>query len=348
MKTRLRTKRAASGAAPLSAHLVLSTEKLSEGQELTSRIWAKHKSGVPDGRRYSANIARHPLGRSWLCHVECRSAMRVEAEGNKTKAFVFAPMRGTMNILTCGERLRVPSGAVALIPPAAPMAFDATPVRCAVLEIPAQKLQAELAAYGIPGQSLRPLVWHPASPAARSLGASLRFALDELGGEGRDEDFPHYHRRLEALIIAGIGKAVAARAGAGAPGTPRIGRASVEAMKRWIHSSAEACPGASEMAAFAGIKPRALQKLFLKHLNTTPAHYVREVRLEEARKQLRDPGCARSVTAVATGLGFDHLGRFAAAYHQKFGETPSATLQGRGDPSRRLSEKRTRNNVPHG
>ena len=214
--------------------------------------------------------------------------------------------------------------------------------------VPAQKLRAEFAACGLADPGGRSHAWPPASAAALSVTALLGFALDELGGEGRDEDFPHYHRRLEALIIAGLAKAVAARAGAGAPGTPRIGRASVEAMKRWIHSSAEACPGAAEMAAYAGIKPRALQKLFLKHFNTTPAHYVREVRLEEARKQLRDPGRARSVTAVATGLGFDHLGRFAAAYHQKFGETPSATLQGRGAPSRRLSEKRTRNNVPHG
>ncbi len=345
---RLRTKRAASGAAPLSAHLVLSTEKLSEGQELTSRIWSRHKSEVPGKRRYSAKISRLPLGRSWLCYVDCRSAMHVEAEGCKTKAFVYAPVRGSMRISVRGERFHVPAGGVALVPAATPLAYDATPIKCIVLEVPAQKLRAEFATCGLADPGGRSHAWPPATAAARSVTALLGFALDELGGEGRDEDFPHYHRRLEALIIAGLGKAVAGQADAGAPGTPRIGRVSVEAMKRWIHGSAEACPGAAEMAAYAGIKPRALQKLFLKHFNTTPANYVRDVRLGAARKQFLDPRCAKSVTAVATGMGFDHLGRFAVAYHQKFGETPSATLQGRSGTARRLSEKRTRNNAPHG
>lgn len=118
----------------MSAHLVLSTEKLSEGQELTSRIWSRHMSEVPGKRRYSADISRFPLGRSWICYVDCRSAMRVEAEGNKTKAFVYAPVRGSMRISVRGERFHVPAGGVALVAAATPLAFDATPIKCIVLE----------------------------------------------------------------------------------------------------------------------------------------------------------------------------------------------------------------------
>jgi transcriptional regulator GlxA family with amidase domain len=55
--------------------------------------------------------------------------------------------------------------------------------------------------------------------------------------------------------------------------------------------------------------------------------YLREVRLRRAREVLqaadRD---ASTVRAVAGGLGIMHMGRFAAAYRDAFGETPSQTL----------------------
>jgi AraC-like DNA-binding protein len=35
---------------------------------------------------------------------------------------------------------------------------------------------------------------------------------------------------------------------------------------------------------------------------------------------------SETVTEIATGLGFDHLGRFAGRYKKFYGEPPSATL----------------------
>lgn len=34
-----------------------------------------------------------------------------------------------------------------------------------------------------------------------------------------------------------------------------------------------------------------------------------------------------SVTSIALDWGFDHLGRFAASYKKRFGETPRETLK---------------------
>ena len=58
--------------------------------------------------------------------------------------------------------------------------------------------------------------------------------------------------------------------------------------------------------------------------------YLRDARLDRVRAELADltgaPGV--KVTEVAMKWGFHHLGRFSAAYRQRFGESPSETLRG--------------------
>ena len=57
--------------------------------------------------------------------------------------------------------------------------------------------------------------------------------------------------------------------------------------------------------------------------------YVRRRRLEQAHDELLrlDPTTGARVTDVALRNGFAHTGRFAAAYRQRFGESPSTTLR---------------------
>jgi transcriptional regulator GlxA family with amidase domain len=55
--------------------------------------------------------------------------------------------------------------------------------------------------------------------------------------------------------------------------------------------------------------------------------YLRQVRLRRAREALRAAGRdTTTVRAVAVSLGIMHMSRFAAAYREVFGETPSDTL----------------------
>lgn len=84
----------------------------------------------------------------------------------------------------------------------------------------------------------------------------------------------------------------------------------------------------STLAREAGVSVRALQLGFRRHLDTTPTGYLRRVRLQRARVELQGSGDGLTVSQVACRWGFTHLGRFAAEYRRRYGESPSQTLRG--------------------
>ncbi|MYT26097.1 helix-turn-helix domain-containing protein [Streptomyces sp. SID7760] len=96
----------------------------------------------------------------------------------------------------------------------------------------------------------------------------------------------------------------------------------------FIESAPDAEIGLTEMAAAAGVTPRALQYAFRRHAGTTPTAYLRRVRLDLAHADLlaADPADGVGVAAIAHRWGFHHLGRFAAAYRAAYGHAPSHTL----------------------
>ncbi|SNT36818.1 Helix-turn-helix domain-containing protein [Asanoa hainanensis] len=86
----------------------------------------------------------------------------------------------------------------------------------------------------------------------------------------------------------------------------------------------------AELARIAGVSARSLQEGFRRHVGFSPMGYLQHVRLGYARDELRHPVPGRdTVAAIAHAWGFGHLGRFAAAYRERYGESPSATLRGR-------------------
>jgi len=315
-------------ARPLRRHVVLHTKNLAESQSLTSHIWSKHTSRVIGGGAFDSAISRLPLGRSWLCHVDCRSPMHVSAEGSRTKIIVYLPLAGSMKIRVAGNILSAVPGGPALIPAATPSEFRATPIRCILIEIPAAKLQSELSGLGWTGGCIPPMAWKPGGPDSGDITDTMRFVLDHLSDGHSGERSPVFQRRLESLLVTCLAEAVATRQGQRQPAQQKIGRVTLDEMKKKIAACLHSSCGNAELAACAGLTTRALQQQFLKHFHTPPTAFVQEQRLLAARKALRDPGNKKSVTRLASDLEFHHLGRFSTAYRRKFGESPSETLAG--------------------
>lgn len=83
-----------------------------------------------------------------------------------------------------------------------------------------------------------------------------------------------------------------------------------------------------EMAQISGVSVRRLQEAFAEHLGRSPTTYLREVRLDRAQADLRHGDPRQSVADVALRWGFGHIGRFATAYRQRYGVSPTTTLRG--------------------
>jgi AraC-like DNA-binding protein len=85
---------------------------------------------------------------------------------------------------------------------------------------------------------------------------------------------------------------------------------------------------AGEMAAVAGVGIRRLQEGFREFVGTSPRQCLVDIRLGRVREDLQRDNHGYTVADLAMNWGFTHTGRFAAAYRQKYGESPSETLRG--------------------
>jgi transcriptional regulator GlxA family with amidase domain len=74
------------------------------------------------------------------------------------------------------------------------------------------------------------------------------------------------------------------------------------------------------LAASVGLSTRQLERLFRKHLDSTPRHYYLGLRLGRARQLLNQTGM--SVLAVALACGFVSASHFSKCYRELYGKTP--------------------------
>lgn len=137
----------------------------------------------------------------------------------------------------------------------------------------------------------------------------MRTEMSHLAARAMLDTFAHTSTRMPDALLA-----------------PR--NASLRLAVEYMHASAHLPITATDIAQEAGLTPRGLQQAFSRHLDTTPTAYLREIRLERVHHALRAAAPdSTTVADVARHWAFAHLGRFSAAYAQRFGEYPRETLQ---------------------
>lgn len=166
-------------------------------------------------------------------------------------------------------------------------------------------------------------------PRVFDLGATapvpLRRAIDELIAVAADPAAPATQRSLaEASFIGAL--AAALRQAAAWAHVPAIAARRLADVEQWIDTHLHEPITLGRLCQVAGIGGRSLQLAFFARRGMSPMRFVTERRLRAARRELEDAGRRTSVSEVALGNGFAHLGRFAIEYRQVFGETPSQTL----------------------
>lgn len=113
------------------------------------------------------------------------------------------------------------------------------------------------------------------------------------------------------------------------------GRRSLARRRRVVRAACERVlavphepPTVAELCEGLGVSRRTLHNCFETVVGESPVHYMRVLRLNGARRQLRRGD--DSVAEVAFQWGFGHPSQFAADYRRLFGERPSLCLHGAG------------------
>lgn len=129
-----------------------------------------------------------------------------------------------------------------------------------------------------------------------------------------------YERLLLNLLLAGQGhRDVASRGCAIAPG-------SVKRAEEFIRARFTDPLSLADIARASGVPARTLLESFRRFRDTSPIRYLRDVRLDHARRALAD-GTVKTAAEAAMEAGLMHLGRFSHEYAERFGEKPSDTLR---------------------
>jgi transcriptional regulator GlxA family with amidase domain len=90
----------------------------------------------------------------------------------------------------------------------------------------------------------------------------------------------------------------------------------------WMLAHLEQDLSVEELAARVSLCPRQFSRRFIQEFGSSPASFVRRLRLDEARLRLSAPEC--TVEGVARSVGFSDSDNFRRAFERSFGISPSA------------------------
>ncbi|MFI9271263.1 GlxA family transcriptional regulator [Kitasatospora sp. NPDC052896] len=95
----------------------------------------------------------------------------------------------------------------------------------------------------------------------------------------------------------------------------------IRAVVAAIHTDPGARHGITDLAGYAGLSPRHLQRRFTAELGVPPAAYVEGVRLEAAKRALAEGD--HPVETIAHRYGFGTAETLRRAFHRRLGVAPS-------------------------
>jgi AraC family ethanolamine operon transcriptional activator len=123
------------------------------------------------------------------------------------------------------------------------------------------------------------------------------------------------------LAMRGEGDAAASSVPRRADTRLRVVRRAVDFMRENLQHDI----GIPEVCAAAYASRRTLQYCFEEFMHTTPQAFLRALRLNEARRQLKQHGAHQAITDLAGAMGFSSASHFTRHYKLMFDELPSQT-----------------------
>lgn len=141
--------------------------------------------------------------------------------------------------------------------------------------------------------------------------------------------YPQVQKAMSSAIIGHLAEVLGSATQAPMPTRSFKGRCQVvkEATEYAMDHLAEPVT-VNDLCLHLNISRRMLNYCFQDALATNPVQYLRSLRLNGVRRELRHVGeTPASIRDIACKWGFWHLPRFASEYKALFGELPSETTR---------------------
>ncbi|OQP87380.1 transcriptional regulator [Rhizobium rhizosphaerae] len=319
-----------------SHHRRVDTRAIDEAREAIGRIFCPHfldvtdpararfhaRHAVADGPGYSVNLVSYgaeveidpgELSRFFLLQLPLKGHARVRCGTAMVEA--AAGRRASLLSPTLATRMRWMEG-------------------CEKLIVLIERAAVERHAAAFDGGRDGPVEFSPEIDLTAPVGrAALQHAGLMAAAAVSPSPLPEAYRLLLrdgliSLLFNGLGH------NRSAP-SPRPGTVDAPAPVRRAQAFIEAHAAhpitTAEIATAAGLSLRSLQDAFRKARGMTLIEALQAARLEKLRAKLLRPEEALTVADAVFDCGLGHLGRAAAAYRNRYGETPSQTLR-RGLP----------------
>ena len=270
------------------------------------------------------------LTAGWLAQGGIEYTARMDPATVPTAAVV---LRGSGQVTAGRHEQCLSVGDAAMVPLDQPASAVMTDAGYLTLQVPWAALctLAEDGA-GLPAGSLRFASTAPVSAALqRAYASTAAFICNQLLNPETTELHPVLAQTMTGLAAAAMLETFpnTTMTAYHLPGPGWVTPASVRRAVAFIDEHASEPVTAADIAAAAGVTPRALRHAFRRRYDITPAQYQRRVRLERAHLELlrADPRDGVTVASIARKWGWASADRFTAAYRQRFGAEPGHALR---------------------
>ncbi len=324
---------AITGPAANRAHQIVRTADPDEAREIVTDVYLPHRlDPIGVARPLDMRLDAFQVGSMTVGRLRYGGDVRLRTVEAKCY-HINVPMRGR-TLSRCGNL-----GSVATSPRRAAVFVPAMPADIRwdadceqlCLMIPTWAVELELE-HLLGGSASQPLAFDPtmdlASPAARGWCDALALLAGEFERPGGLTAHPVAGRHFERLLLAGLllGQSNNYSASLNAVAAS-AGRGTLARAVELLEERPERAWSTSLLASEVFVSARALQEAFRREIGQPPMSYLRQIRLRRVHDELSAaaPGSV-TVGAVASRWGFVHLGRFAGAFRDAFGVSPSEVL----------------------
>ncbi len=242
------------------------------------------------------------------------------------------PLRGIQRYSWGRRRMEVDTGGLVFMPPGTETTRHSEGHPVLAIELDASAFESE-----VQRRHGTDLVEWPLVPQMLDLSEPQRGELVEaISGlvhahlpDASASSRVHGESRLLSVLAGALTRSASSR-------ISPVSAQRLNCLEGWIDAHLGEAITLGRLCEVVQVGERSLQLAFQARRGMSPMRFVLERRLAAAQRRFSSEKAGEGVTAIATSLGFTHLGRFSSAYRAAFDESPlqAVTRSRRGAKAR--------------